>query len=180
MFLEEGEVDELERASFYFTHSHGQGTSWTAVHLKEEALRATCDTSEPQEVPTTVVTLLACRPPSTRPSSTFAPSSTTTYAAALTSPCTPSPSIFVWRCAHTARDLHKCGHSVDPFMSVEGFDAAARRLRARLAQVEPFRISLEPFGYFKHKNACTLWLRPVDEVWHLTHTHAQSTPRHAI
>lgn len=62
MFLEEGEVDELERASFYFTHSHGQGTSWTAVHLKEEALRATCDTSEPQEVPTTVVTLLVPPP----------------------------------------------------------------------------------------------------------------------
>jgi hypothetical protein len=62
MFLEEGEVDELERTSFYFTHSHGHGTSWTAVHLKEEALRATCDTSEPQEVPTTVVTLLVPPP----------------------------------------------------------------------------------------------------------------------
>ncbi len=62
MLREEGEVDELERASFYFTHSHGHGTSWTAVHLKEEALRATCDTSEPQEVPTSVVTLLVPPP----------------------------------------------------------------------------------------------------------------------
>lgn len=62
MLREEGEVDELEQASFYFTHSHGHGTSWTAVHLKEEALRATCDTSEPQEVPTSVVTLLVPPP----------------------------------------------------------------------------------------------------------------------
>lgn len=138
MFLEEGEVDELERASFYFTHSHGQGTSWTAVHLKEEALRATCDTSEPQEVPTTVVTLLV-------PPPFYAP---------------------LQHIRTQLNDNIRCGPHitlVDPFMSVEGFEAAARRLRARLAQVEPFRISLEPFGYFKHKNACTLWLRPVDE-----------------
>jgi len=62
-------------------------------------------------------------------------------------------------------------------MSVEGFEAAACRLRARLAEVEPFRISLETFGYFKHKNVCTLWLRPVDEVSHLTRT--RNAPGHA-
>jgi hypothetical protein len=59
-------------------------------------------------------------------------------------------------------------------MSVEGFEAAAARIRARLADVEPFRVSLEPFEYFRHKNALTLWLRPVDEV------QLKQQPAHAL
>jgi 2'-5' RNA ligase len=48
-----------------------------------------------------------------------------------------------------------------PFYPREDFPAAAAALRQALADVRPFKVSLEEFGLFEHgSRSCTLWLAP--------------------
>jgi hypothetical protein len=47
---------------------------------------------------------------------------------------------------------------MDPFLEPRHFEDAARIIREAMADMQPFEITLETFGYFVHKKSCTLYL----------------------
>jgi len=52
---------------------------------------------------------------------------------------------------------------VYPFYETSYFASKSKEIHEALKSLNPFKVTLSQFGYFTHKDSCTLWLRPDTE-----------------